>query len=937
MQLCYCFLEKFNNYFNRKVIKYDALLDYENNSKSFFIPLNSNGSMTKFNFNPFDNITTEIIMNDVPFDPDYFLLLDEEENIIQRWFVIEQKRERNTQWTYQLRRDVIADNLENLLDAPIFVEKGMLPENDKFILNDEGMNFNQIKKEELFIKDKSETAWIVGYLAKNTDGTDVNINIPAEDLSSGAISLSDIASALGTTEGVLTALLNFDEEINNYICFTNNIEFNIKLHLYEAGNSAISPYIFQFDSFLNFKQFNTYTYNAGNYLFTGPLGDPEAYRNFENNFPLAVISNKSAFLSQLTSIIGQSYYFNSDQYNILESFNGKIIYYNSKYYEINVVKSGSMQFNSGEKSATAYSSLENIANDTANSTPRINVATTPYYTDIGVYGSKVYISLNERKDFATGYNTTISASRIALADQEFDMFIIPFEDGVIIKDAANSINFKNNKNVALKAAGRIAQELGKDLYDIQLLPYCPLPEIAINYWQTIPIPKLIKNIDLTKNAVVAGEVSYSIIGTASTTTSTKTTTLNALTEGYYLAGHVGGMIVYNYNTWQIILTAEELGLPTGTELTIDNVSFTAGEGIDSYLSGEGGSTINLKFALTTSHTPPTEDCIVTLTYTYTTEIGTPASVIIYCRKSSFQVYNDYGIPSEINNSDISLKILSNAYYMRLCSPNYQGSFDVNIGKNNGKIKGYWLYGTYKPYTPYIKVAPLFESLYGQNFGDQRGLICSGDFSLPRIIDEWQNFQLNNKNYQNIFNREIQNMEFLQSIEMRNQLVSGAVGIVGDAAKGAGAGAMASGSPWGAVAGGIIGGAASAAGYAIDVDTLARTQREQKQLAIDKFNYQLGNIKALPYTLTNIGAFNINSKIYPFLEIYTPTEEELTAFRNKIKWESMTVMRIGTLREFMNFNNELNYFKGSLIRNNEIADDAHVVNVIYEELLKGVYV
>lgn len=49
------------------------------------------------------------------------------------------------------------------------------------------------------------------------------------------------------------------------------------------------------------------------------------------------------------------------------------------------------------------------------------------------------------------------------------------------------------------------------------------------------------------------------------------------------------------------------------------------------------------------------------------------------------------------------------------------------------------------------------------------------------------------------------------------------------------------------------------------------------------------------------------------------------------------MRIGTLREFANFNNELNYFKGSLIRNDEIADDTHILNNIYEELLKGVYI
>ena len=76
-----------------------------------------------------------ILANNVSFTPDYFLLFDSEENIISRWFVIEEKRNREGQWIYSLRRDVIADNLESLLTAPIFVHKGMLKENDTFIGN----------------------------------------------------------------------------------------------------------------------------------------------------------------------------------------------------------------------------------------------------------------------------------------------------------------------------------------------------------------------------------------------------------------------------------------------------------------------------------------------------------------------------------------------------------------------------------------------------------------------------------------------------------------------------------------------------------------------------------------------------------------------------------------------------------------------------------
>ena len=143
----YCFLERFNNYFNRKLIKYDALEDYETNSQSSFIPIDDNGRMLPFDFNPNDNITTEIIVNDVPFDPDYFLLLDADENIVSRWFVLEQKRNRKGQWLYFLRRDVLADSLEQLKSAPIYVEKGIIKDfSSPLLTNNEDLRVNQIKK-----------------------------------------------------------------------------------------------------------------------------------------------------------------------------------------------------------------------------------------------------------------------------------------------------------------------------------------------------------------------------------------------------------------------------------------------------------------------------------------------------------------------------------------------------------------------------------------------------------------------------------------------------------------------------------------------------------------------------------------------------------------------------------------------------------------------
>lgn len=209
--------------------------------------------------------------------------------------------------------------------------------------------------------------------------------------------------------------------------------------------------------------------------------------------------------------------------------------------------------------------------------------------------------------------------------------------------------------------------------------------------------------------------------------------------------------------------------------------------------------------------------------------------------------------------------------------------------------------------------------------------------MPSADNAWNTYQLQNKNYQNIFNRDIQSMDFNMGIQMRNQLWSSSIGTFQDASKGAQIGAMIGG-PWGALAGGIIGGTASMAGAVADTYTLKAQQQEQRDYAIDKFNYQLGNIKALPYTITKVGSWDISSKIWPFLEHYQCSEQEKQALKDKITWESMTVMRMGTMREFKK-EGKWQYVKGSFVRLSPdvLKEDYHMLEDINNELMKGVYI
>lgn len=922
----YEFLERFNNYFNRKIIKKDTREDYEQEAQSAYMPVDSNGRPLPFDFNPNDNITTEIIVNDVPFDPDYFLLLDEEENIVSRWFVLEQKRNRQGQWLYQLKRDVIADNLNSLLEAPIFVQKGMLREDDPFIVNDEGMSLNQIKQSELPIIDRSKTAWIVGYMAKNAGGSDINVQVDAENIKLDYITLADIASAMGTTEGVLNNFINTDGSTNNRGYFTTSISMRVFcVYIGSSGESVYDPYNYNFapDFSSGTGSMGTSYQGAQPYLFNSTLGNNAT--KMTEPFRQAVINKQALWRSQIASMLSKSYYLTQSQLDTLWTFNGAYIRYNGKYYQlsINELSSHATTVNRIRKDGT-YSALEETCSKTVELvgdqiTPFNYSDYNPMFSEAGQLDTltsnekQVAISLTllADSDLIPQLNTTISSGRRETADQEYDAFAIPLSI-----DVNDSTDFVAQENYARRIASAIVREENAKVYDLQLLPYCPLPSL-IKYDGEIDITNLTEHTDfdyIFKNVSDRYFVYKEKADITFTPSGVGTWSASVSLTMVVPAGKTG--------------TVVEITASGGTSVSISNIS-----------SSQAGNDVTVTFDYEgpDPSLPDSPNVVVDVYYTYP-EDNVKCGIMFYLSTSTFET----SIPTSFLNPywneqfNKSKKTISNCFMCRLVSPNYQGTFEFNVAKNGGKIDYFNIYCTYKPYTPVIKVAPNFNWLYGYEFKDNRGLICAGDFSLPRLTDEWRTYELNNKNYQNIFNRDIQHLEFTQSIEMRNQLVSGGVNILSDVAKGAGAGSMVGGG-WGALAGAVIGGGASAVGYGIDVDTMARVHRENKQLAIDKFNYQLGNIKALPYTLTKVGSFDVISKIFPFIEVYSCSEQELKAFEDKIKYESMTVMRIGTLEEFMNFDDDIHYFKGALIRNDEIADDNHVLNVIYEELLKGVYI
>lgn len=287
----------------------------------------------------------------------------------------------------------------------------------------------------------------------------------------------------------------------------------------------------------------------------------------------------------------------------------------------------------------------------------------------------------------------------------------------------------------------------------------------------------------------------------------------------------------------------------------------------------------------------------------------------------------------------SIKLGSSSRLYRLTSPNGNGSFEFVAEKmvyqNNAEI-GIVANCSYMPYLPYIRVFPKFGRLYGSYLNkDTRGLILNGDFSLPQINDAWSTYQIQNKNYQVMFNRQIDSLDLQNTWAARQDVVNAVTGTFGAAISGATSGTMIGGGV-GAVVGGIAGGLTSAAGGALDIYANRQLRGDQRQLAIDQHNMTLENVRALPQSVTKANSWNLDSVFVPYLELYEGTNDEIASFERYLYTYGYTINRYGALIDYKNPNGRT-WLQGQLIKIDGIDDDAHYVAALADEVHQGFYI
>ena len=953
----------YNNYFNRIIKKKDTVADYKATDTNY-------KEVANINFNPGDGVATSIVLglgqtgtiftgND---EFDYLVAYETVNNIPKidsRWFILEQDRKRGGQYELTLKRDVLADNYNDVINSPIFLEKGFINDvNDPLLYNSESMNVNQIKQSEIPLKDETKSGWVVGYIPSDAFPKEE----PAYDKVEKVVTVPMAANI--TVNGLSNwNYWNYCSNNSNYKFMANTygkrkVTVKIKGHKTAPGASLVNN-IFnagEYTFYVNSNDTGTYTekyhYSKSTWGPIEPADYPQEYKDYT---PVSVESLlASNVCNDIFNSVRNNAIFNSSLNTVLSSFiaigdtsalralQDKIILDSSTntYYRISIIT------NYVETPITITSSVDGgqVALNALNSARTTAHSLSGNYTTfIATNASDCYaIQLNQ---VGVSLYVDLNSDRAHLNDAPYDMFCIPFSDTLKLK--SGSTTFTCSKNIALSMATEIAKDLGSGtVYDVQLLPYCPNRTLVVN--SSSPSYLL----DLAR-------VKYDLIKESSTNKPKS------------------AVIWCTESTFQVPITVDE-------RIT----EFTVTEDVPSTIQTEKyyAITNNLhsetaKMSITTEANDEIEvykvdrntNRIIELNLYSTIEVTTDDYLNIYMDGSEYQpeihvdlrdyYFDDFYFVFKIlkgntytgqninkfteqlrvakeysilkpGDDALTRKLANECDVLRLVSQNYSAIFEFSAAKSGG-VDGFLADCTYKPWSPYIHILPKLKGLYGDNFvsiDDARGLICGGDMSLPQLSNAWANYQLQNKTYQEMFDRQIKNMDVQNDINRQGAIAQLELSPITGGASLAAAGAQFGGIQ-GAVAGAGIGAVGGAITSILDYRNTLRMMEENRQYKIDMYGYNLQNIQAVPTSLTKTSALTYNTRVWPFIEYYTCTEAERSALKDKMKYNGMTIMKIGKLTDYLL--GEDKFYKGQLIRLN-IKVDSHMAYEIYNELNKGVY-
>lgn len=277
--------------------------------------------------------------------------------------------------------------------------------------------------------------------------------------------------------------------------------------------------------------------------------------------------------------------------------------------------------------------------------------------------------------------------------------------------------------------------------------------------------------------------------------------------------------------------------------------------------------------------------------------------------------------------------------VKLVSPSGKSVYDFSVAMNDG-LEGFDIDMTFKPVNTMIHINPWFKWLYGSDFNDLRGLIISEDISMTQTSDAWENYKLQNLNYENSFNAQQEadrsRLNITDKYADKQNTLNTVNGIGSGLMKTVIAGVV--GSPVAAIGAGI----SAAAGIATTNIQHANEKAQRSEMlthdqdiAKRQFAMQMENIQALPQNLSKTSGFTILNKKHPFLELYDVSAEERTSIDIYFKFNGKNLNVMGNLSDYVNINEDFDYIEFAPYTSN-IFSNMNINNELNTILSNGVY-
>lgn len=927
-------VKDYSNYYNRIIKREDYNTIIANNTYKV---------LEKINFITGDDIRTSQVINWTEnWDPNYLVVSEDgSTDIISRWYVIDHNRTRRNQYIITLKRDLIAEKYNDIITSPAYIERGVLTNtSDPAVFNSENISTNQIKQWERPIMEVDPATnevipynWIVGYCQKQPTNTS-NWNEEAVQITVNQAGYSD------WDDVPYHELINTSDVQSNKETFLNPMIFASIPYLLNWSDSTLNRYYYVTVS--SYNNPNLTWYNTQRYPSLTWQDDNGNDRT--SSISPYWIANYTSGNNWINTIQyrpnGTQDFIKPVDYTLSRSQMSQVSY--SNWYRNNTVK-----WNSN----TITSNISNYLFNNSSSMSAIDSAAkhnkNVYY---GTYTSNGYSYINEIRNLngttiKVGndyykWNVTIEDDVVSFADTEVtDNGLIT---SIVTSDGITGIN----------TVGKIAPFLYGSKATVSLTPTAA-PSVMIKLTDTSGNGTSFKDIVYLTDAPYAMFAIPVFNEWYDENTLGKTYKISAgsmQNDTWTEIAHTHGYLVSGFPSSQYIANNLQSGSYLIDLQLLPYCPFN-------YTVYKSGSNIDIRIPSGT-----TKLKLIKASTTIWEEDNDIFNIVMFGALSD---WNHTGIIYDGSSQTIveyntleDLKIANQSDIYRFNSPSKSKYYDFNAAKNYG-LSTFSLNGTYKPFSPFIYVRPTKNSgsLYGGNYDDYIGLIATGDYVVPTTTDAWKQYQINNKNYQQIFDRQIQHQtfsnnwavkeqEYANKANIRNATVGGAMsGGLSGAMVGAKAGSIAG--PYGAIAGGVLGGAAGAFGLgsstydlvsegaALDMDRLISTNAENISYARDMFNYNLQNIQALPDVLVATSSFDCINKVYPFVEYFTCSSYEKDQISNLLTLQGMSVNKVTTI-DTLSIGNSNSFTKATLYKFIGDTSNPVIVNEINAELLKGVY-